>query len=188
MKKFIKYFCLLSLFLFCNLDVNAISDDLSVPKGTVIPLAYSIKVNSRNVKPDDQIPVYVVKDVLVNGRVVFNKGAKGYLTVFDARKVNAWSWTEYKKGGFIEFDGGEVADAKGIMRKIDYNEYLKGADLNPSSSTVYVGNSYINGTNQNVSTVGTAFSNGYSITGENVIIPKDTRFRVKTSEDFIINY
>lgn len=186
MKKFIKYFCLLSLFLFCNSSVNAISDNLSVPKGTVIPLAYAIKVNSRNVKPDDQIPVYVVKDVLVNRKVVFNKGAKGYLTVFDAKKVNTWSWTDYKKGGFIEFDGGEVADTNGVMRKIDYNEHLKGADLDPSSSNVYVGNSYISGSNKNISTVVTSFSNGYSITGENVIIPKDTRFRVKTSEDFII--
>nr|DAI50861.1 MAG TPA: hypothetical protein [Caudoviricetes sp.] len=191
MKKFVSLFGLVALMIcFGCTKAFSITESVSVPKGTVVPIAYAIKVSSRDVKQDEQIPVYVAKDVYVNDKLVFQKGAKGYISVFDVYKVQTWSLTDYKKGGFIEFDGGAIADVNGVMRKFDYDEKVKGADLDPNSARVTIGDTSYSGLNPwnnvNASSVATSYTNGYSIVGKNAEIPKDTRFRVKTSEAFVL--
>ena len=71
MKKFVSLFGLVVLMIcFGCTNAFSITESVSVPKGTVVPIAYAIKVSSRDVKQDEQIPVYVAKDVYVNDKLL----------------------------------------------------------------------------------------------------------------------
>lgn len=182
------FFVLVYLFLFQTVTY---SESVTIPVGTVIPLAYSCEVTSRKVLPDEKIPVYVVRDVLINNRVVFPRGAQGYVTVFDAKKVQTWSLTQWDKGGFIEIDGGAVQDVYGNMRQINYQDYHRGADARKGSMAACFSNGNVNSP-YNYTNNQTFNSNSYAFGGtsysQNASIRKDTRFRGVTANEFELNY
>lgn len=167
------------------------AETITVPSGTIIPFSYDIEVSSKKVQPDDQIPITVVRDIIINNKVIFQKGAKGYLTVFDAKKVRTWHPTEYKKGGYIEIEDGMITDINGTMRPISYKDYQKGRDLQPVAITSNFGMANLT-TNRglnadyNEQDFGTINPNGWQMGGSNVIIQKGTRARAVIPQSFKI--
>lgn len=183
---------LFALFCIIVLQISTFAATVTVPAGTIVPFSYDIKVSSQKIQPDEEIPITIVRDVYVGDKLIFKRGAKGYLVVFDARKVKIWNMAEYKKGGLIDIEDGMVADINGTMRNIRYKNYQKGRDLAPA----YITNSYNyanialpnNISNQNINMNNTGFSStrqaGFG--GESVYIPQGTRDKAVIPQDFQI--
>lgn len=124
MKKFVILIC--SIFLIQNV-VSA--ETITVPGNTEIPLAFSEKILGKKVKPDDKLPIYVVKDVIINGKIIFPQNATGYLNVFDVKVSQYWKPGHYDGlGGYLDIDGGAIQDINGNMRNISYKQIIKGKD------------------------------------------------------------
>lgn len=135
------------------------------------------KSHPKKVTPDSQIPFYVAKDVIVDGKVIFAKNAKGYLIVFDAYKVKRCDYFEYCKGGYIEIEDGFVQELNGNMREINYKERYEGNDCQPTSSTTTI---YVVDTTSNTLTTNGGIAS-------NVTLPKDQRFRINLKNEFKID-
>lgn len=182
-----KVLCLLILLL---TPAICLAETITVPAGTIIPFSYDIEVSSKKVQPDDKIPITVVRDIIINNKIIFQKGSKGYLTVFDAKKVRTWHPTEYKKGGYVEIEDGMITDINGTMRQISYKDYQKGRDLQPVAITSNFGMANLTtnrglSANYNEQNFGSINPNG-AITGSNVVIEKGTRARAIIPQTFKI--
>lgn len=212
MKKFV-FSLLLSLLAF--VPVNA--ETITVNVDTVVPVEIQSDINSRKLKADDLVPIVVVRDIVINDKIVFAKGAEGYLRVFDCTKVDTWG-SNWRKGASIEFDGAEIKDVTGHMRKFNFNESFKGADITvgtgissfSNTNTRGTANAFVNtsanitnpygqrysgtgnayGTanySENTNTMSSAFMNGHRFIGENIMIKKGHRFRIQPLETFKID-
>ncbi len=212
MKKII-FSLLLSMLVFT--PVNA--ENITVDAGIVVPVEIQTDINSRKLKADDLVPVIVVRDIAINGKVIFAKGAEGYLRVFDCTKVDTWG-SNWRKGASIEFDGAEIKDVTGQMRKFNFDESFKGADITvgtsisslSSTSAHGTANAFVNananvvnpygqrysavgnvyGTknySENTNTMSSTFLNGHRFIGENIMIKKGHRFRIQSSKTFKVN-
>lgn len=197
------------------MPVNA--ENITVDAGTVVPVEIQTDINSRKLKADDLVPVIVVRDIVINGKVVFAKGAEGYLRVFDCTKVDTWG-SNWRKGASIEFDGAEIKDITGQVRKFNFDESFKGADITVGTSVCGFSNTNTRGTanasvnananvvnpygqrysatgnaygtanySENSNTMSSAFLNGHRFIGENIMIKKGHRFRIQASETFKVN-
>lgn len=163
MKKIICIMCLLLV------GCQAFSEQLTIPQDTEIPLAFTQKILGKNVNPDDKLPVYVVKDVIINGKIVFAQNSPGYLNVFDVKVSQYWKPGHYDGlGGYINIDGGKIQDVSGVMRDINYKETFKGKD---SDSYAVAQGMWMNG-------------NYYA---HNPIIRQGQRFKANTQYEFKID-
>ncbi len=206
-------FSLLSILVF--LPVNA--QTLTVDTNIVVPVEIQANIDSRKLKADDLVPVIVVRDVEINDKIVFAKGAEGFLRVFDCTKVDTWG-SNWRKGAYIEFDGAEIKDVTGQMRKFDFNKGFKGDDVTVGTAVSsfsnintrgttnafvntlaevvgpngqrYSGTSNAHGTanySENTNITSSSFLNGHRFIGENIMIKKGHRFKIQPSETFKIN-
>lgn len=197
------------------LPVNA--QIITVDTETIVPIEIQTNINSRKLKADDLVPVIVVRDVIIDNKIVFAKGSEGFLRVFECTKVDTWG-SNWRKGAYIEFDGAEVRDVTGKMRKFSFNESFKGADITvgtasstfTNANTSGTANTVVNATakilnsyGQRHSISGNAYGttnysestnimsstilNGHRYIGENIMIKKGHRFRIQPSEIFEIN-
>src|SRR2546425_12264409 len=68
--------------------------NVTVPKGTEIPLAFDQALSSKTAKAGDMVYMHVTDDVIINGQTIVRKGekVKGVVSGVDKRKhfgVNA---------------------------------------------------------------------------------------------------
>lgn len=146
------------------------SEQITIPQNTEIPLAFTQKILGKKVNPDDMLPVYVVKDVIVNGKVVFAQNSPGYLNVFDVKVSQYWKPGHYDGlGGYINIDGGKIQDVNGVMRDISYQEIIKGKDSDPYAVAQ-----------------GMAMNANYY--AHNPIIRQGQRLKAKTLAEFTIDF
>ena len=211
MKKFI-FILFISFFIILPLKAEVIT----VNNGTIVPVEIQIDINSRKLKADDLVPIIVVRDIEVNNKVVFPKGAEGYLRVFDCTKVDTWG-SNWRKGATVEFDGAGLKDATGKLRKFSFNECFKGADITVGTAVSTISNTQTQGTvnaivngstnitnpyrasinaqsnaygvanySENANSMTSSIMNGHRFIGENIMIKKGHRFRIETAETFKI--
>jgi len=63
------------------LPLSALADDITVPKGTDIVLAFDQNLSDKKAKDGDRVMLHVDKDVQVNGRTVIPEGTKVFGTI-----------------------------------------------------------------------------------------------------------
>jgi len=119
---------------YCNAGIaNAITKQLEIPSGTVVPITFTTSANSDRLYSGDIIPIYIQEDVLINNHIVFKKGMTG-----TAEAENVIRSGSHGRAGFIEITSAKIPDVNGVKHKIQLNVTRKGESRRASAITLSV--------------------------------------------------
>ena len=93
-------------------DENIPMIEMQLPADTLIKVALTDSINSKNLRVGDTVHIKVVEDVTVDGNLVFAKGLRGEGTVKSVRKAKGWTGTNGKVE--IDFDKIRTIDGRNI--------------------------------------------------------------------------
>lgn len=120
MKKIVSLFLLCAFF---NMYTPVLAKTIEVKAGVRVPITVTSEITSKNVEAGQKINAVIDEDVKIKNVVVFKKGSNATLNISDV-----------KKAGFIGNAGemylvnGEVVDASGNKRPIEYNQKIVGEE------------------------------------------------------------
>ncbi len=156
------------------LPLSALAEEMKVPKGTDIVLAFDQTLNDKTAKDGDKVKLHVDKDVQIDGKTVIAAGTKVDGTITAVKKRS-----RYGMNAHIQMLVKPITAVDGTRLVVGYKTEAPGKGKTAGAAAATVGGAAVLGP---IGLVG-----GYFIVGKHVDIKPGDKTTVDVDKDATVN-